>query len=142
MNVLVLHGPNLNLLGERETEIYGRLTLGEIDEAIARRARELDVRIRAFQSNHEGALIDLIHENRRWMDGLLINPAGYTHTSVALRDAIAAVAVPAVEVHLSDIRARESFRQISLVADVCVAQIAGKGLGSYLEGLEILARRP
>jgi 3-dehydroquinate dehydratase-2 len=140
VNILVLHGPNLNLLGEREPEIYGRMTLAELDAAIGDRARELGVQVRSFQSNHEGALIDRIHEERAWMDGLLINAGALTHTSYALRDAIAAVAVRAIEVHLSDIRSREPWRQRSVIEDVCEEQIAGKGLRSYLEGLEKLAR--
>jgi len=139
MNVLVLHGPNLNLLGERQPEIYGRLTLAELDERIREKARSLGLEVRIFQSNHEGALIDRIHEERRWMDALVINAGAYTHTSWAIRDAIAAVAVRAIEVHLSDIHAREAWRRESRIADVCEAQIVGKGAGSYLEALERLA---
>ena len=139
MRILVLHGPNLNLLGEREPEIYGHLTLAQVNAAIRRRATELGSEVLAFQSNHEGGLIDRIHEERRWMDGLIINPGAYTHTSYAIRDAIAAVGVRAIEVHLSDIHAREPWRRESRIADVCEAQISGKGLDSYLEALERLA---
>ncbi len=141
MRVLVLHGPNLNLLGERKPEIYGALTLAEIDERLRVRAGELGVDLRTFQSNHEGALIDRIHDERRWMDALVINPGAYTHTSYAIRDAIEAVAVRAIEVHLSDIHAREPWRRESRIAEVCEAQICGKGLGSYLEALERLTKR-
>lgn len=137
--VLVLHGPNLNLLGEREPAHYGTLTLAEIDDAIARRGAELGLEVRAFQSNHEGALIDRIHEERRWMDALILNAGAYTHTSYALRDAIAAVRVRAFEVHLSDVEEREPWRRISLIADVCEARFLGKGLGSYLEALDHFA---
>ena len=139
MNVLVLHGPNLNLLGERQPEIYGTLTLAELDELVTARARTLGLGVRIFQSNHEGALIDRIHEERRWMQGLVINAGAYTHTSWAIRDAIASVAVRAIEVHLSDIHAREPWRRESRIAEVCEAQIAGKGAGSYLEALDRLA---
>ena len=141
MNILVLHGPNLNLLGEREPEIYGARTLAEIDAAIAAKAGLLGITTRHFQSNHEGLLIDRLHDERRWMDGLIVNAGGLTHTSVALRDAIAAIAKPAVEVHLSNTKAREPFRQHSFLTDVCVATRQGKGLDSYLEALELLGSR-
>jgi 3-dehydroquinate dehydratase-2 len=136
--LLILHGPNLNLLGEREPEIYGRMTLEELNEEIRRFAASRGAEVRIFQSNHEGTLIDLIHGHRRWADGIVINPGALTHYSYALRDAIAAVGVPTVEVHLSDIHAREPFRRVSVIRDVCVAQIAGKGHRSYLEGIELL----
>ena len=139
MKVLVLHGPNLNLLGEREPDIYGSLTLAQIDERLHARAGELGIELRTFQSNHEGALIDRIHDERRWMDALVINPAAYTHTSWALRDAIAAVGVRAIEVHLSDVMAREPWRRESRIADVCEARFAGRGVDSYVEALERLA---
>lgn len=139
MNVLVLHGPNLNLLGEREPTIYGSLSLAEIDARIRERARALGIAVKTFQSNHEGALIDRIHEERRWMHGLVINAGAYTHTSWAIRDAIAAVAVRAIEVHLSDVDAREPWRRESRMADVCEARFAGKGVDSYLEALDRLA---
>jgi 3-dehydroquinate dehydratase II len=139
LRVQVLHGPNLNLLGEREPEVYGRFTLEEIDRRIARRAAELGVEVRCRQSNLEGELVDAIQAARGWADGLLVNPAGYSHTSVAIRDAIAAVALPAVEVHLSNTLAREEFRHVDLVAPVCLGVVAGFGWRSYLVGLQALA---
>lgn len=134
VHVLVLHGPNLNLLGTRETGIYGSQTLESINTLLETEARELGVSIECRQFNAEGAIIDCIQANIA-ADGLLINPGAYTHTSVAIRDAIAAVAIPAVEVHLSNINAREEFRHHSYIAPVCVGQICGFGSGSYLLGL-------
>jgi 3-dehydroquinate dehydratase-2 len=143
VKILVLHGPNLNLLGEREPSIYGTLTLAQLDELVREHAARRGAEVRSFQSNHEGALIDRIHAERRWMDGLVINPGALTHTSYAIRDAIAAVGVRAYEVHLSDIHAREPWRAVSRIADVCEGQIAGKGAGSYLEAIDrLLAPRP
>lgn len=134
--ILVLHGPNLNLLGLREPEVYGSTTLEEINSRLQSFALERDLELRILQSNHEGALIDAIHQAREWADGVLFNPAAYTHTSYALRDAIAAVSLPVVEVHLSNVYARESFRHKSLLAPVCRGQAAGFGWRSYLLGLE------
>ena len=122
LTVLLVHGPNLNLLGEREPEIYGRTTLAEINASFRREARKHGLKTVAFQSNSEGALIDFLHRNRKRAAGLVINPGAYTHYSYALRDAIAAIQLPAVEVHLSDIRKREPFRRHSVIKDVCLAR--------------------
>jgi 3-dehydroquinate dehydratase II len=138
MRVLVLHGPNLNLLGEREPEVYGRATLEEIDARIGERARHLGAEVRTFQSNHEGALVDRLHAERRWADGLLFNPAALTHYAWSLRDAVAAVSIPCIEVHLSDVTKREPWRRMSVLADVRAALCAGRGMDSYLEALELL----
>ncbi len=134
--ILVLHGPNLNLLGVREPEIYGRTTLAEIDADLAALAKERGTELRCFQSNHEGALIDCVHEARGWADGIVVNAGGLTHTSVALRDALAAAALPTVEVHLSNIFAREEFRHRSLISGIALAVVSGFGAGSYRLGLE------
>jgi len=131
MRVLVLHGPNLNLLGEREPEIYGRTTLADIDRALASLAAERGAELASFQSNHEGALIDRLHAERGRCDAIIINPAGLTHSSVSLRDALAASAVPIIEVHLSNVHAREPFRRRSLVAPIATGQICGLGALGY-----------
>ncbi len=138
MNVLLLNGPNLNLLGEREPEVYGTTTLVEIEQMVAKRARELGVELRAFQSNHEGALIDELHQSRRWANGVIFNPGAFTHYSYALRDAIVATKLRVVEVHLSDITRRESWRRVSVLEEVCVHRVLGKGTAGYLEALEWL----
>lgn len=135
MKILVLHGPNLNLLGVREPDIYGRVGMEEIDKELAVRAKDLGFELRCLQSNHEGVLIDAIHEAIGWADGILINPGAFTHTSLALRDAIASIGIPTVEVHLSNIYAREEFRRRSVIAGVCVGQISGFGANSYYLGL-------
>lgn len=134
-NILVLHGPNLNLLGTREPEVYGRDTLSDVNQTLTEMAAAREVQLRIFQSNHEGELIDAIHEARSWAAGILINPGAFTHYSYALRDALAAVERPAVEVHLSNVHARESFRRQSVIAPVCLGQISGFGLRSYTLGL-------
>ena len=139
MKVLVLHGPNLNLLGTREPEVYGDLTLEQINVFINQRANELGIEVVTAQSNIEGELVSLIQDAAGWADAILINPGGYSHTSVAIRDAIAAVDVPTVEVHLSNPAAREEFRHIDVVAGACVGVVSGFGWRSYLLGLEALA---
>ena len=138
-SVLVLHGPNLNLLGTREPGIYGATTLAEIDERLRAEGEQLGLTVRSLQSNHEGTLIDALHEARDWAAGVLFNPGGYTHTSVALRDAISAIGLPVIEVHLSNTEAREEFRHRSLVAAVCKGTVRGFGWRSYWWALHALA---
>lgn len=137
--VLVIHGPNLNLLGEREPQVYGSLTLAEIDRRLVETGQGLGLEVRCFQSNSEGALIDALHDARRWARGVVFNPGGYTHTSVALRDAVAGIGLPVVEVHLSNVHAREEFRRHSMIAPVCLGSISGFGWRSYVLGLQALA---
>ncbi|PLX85753.1 MAG: type II 3-dehydroquinate dehydratase [Desulfuromonas sp.] len=145
MEILVLHGPNLNLLGVREPEVYGRETLEDIDERLRARGNERGVEMSFFQSNHEGHLIDRIHRARQeGAAGMLINPGGLTHTSVALRDAVSGVGLPTVEVHLSNVHAREDFRHHSYLAPVALGQICGFGAASYelaLDGLLGILKR-
>jgi 3-dehydroquinate dehydratase-2 len=138
MNVLLLNGPNLNLLGEREPEIYGKTTLAQIEQMVQARARSLGSSVRAFQSNHEGALIDELHQARFWAHGVIFNPGALTHSSYALRDAIASTRLRVVEVHLSDLSKREPWRQQSVIAEVAAHRIMGKGAAGYLEALEWL----
>ena len=138
---LVIHGPNLNLLGEREPDIYGSMTLKELNAEIRKHAAGLGVRVVFFQSNHEGRLIDCLHRNRKRIQGLVINAGALTHYSYSLRDAIASIGVPAVEVHLSDIHQREEFRKNSVIREVCLDQVCGLGMKSYFEGINRLARK-
>ena len=141
MQILVLHGPNLNLLGNREPEIYGHQTLAEIDASLRVCAARLGVEVDCFQSNHEGELIDRIQAAMGQVSGILINPGGFTHTSVALRDALVASRLPVVEVHLSNVYARESFRQHSYVSPIALGVISGLGAAGYVFGLEALVGR-
>ena len=141
MRILVLHGPNLNLLGDREPEIYGTTTLAQIDARLAQLAGERGAQVDSFQSNHEGALIDRIHAARRRVDAIIINPGGLTHTSVSLRDALAAAECPVVEVHLSNVHAREEFRRTSFVAPIALGQICGFGPIGYELALAALLER-
>ncbi|HEY1331504.1 MAG TPA: type II 3-dehydroquinate dehydratase [Actinomycetota bacterium] len=138
MNVLVVNGPNLNLLGLREPEVYGTMTLEDVNARVAERAAELGMRTRFEQSNVEGDLIDLIQGARGWADAIVINPGGYSHSSVAIRDAIAGVGIPTIEVHLSNPSAREEFRHTDIVAGACIGVVAGFGWRSYVLALEAL----
>jgi 3-dehydroquinate dehydratase-2 len=135
MKILVLHGPNLNLLGTREPEIYGSLTLGDIDTKLLELGKEFGAELKCFQSNQEGALIDALQDAQMWADGVLFNPGGYTHTSIALRDAISAIGIPVIETHLSNVYAREEFRHVSMISAVCKGKIVGFGWRSYELGL-------
>ena len=138
MKVLVLHGPNLNLLGTREPEVYGSMTLDEINAKLVELGKSLGADEKCLQSNHEGALIDALHDARTWANGVVFNPGGYTHTSVALRDAITAIEIPVVEVHISNVYAREEFRHTSLISAVCKGKVVGFGWKSYMLGLRAL----
>ena len=137
--IYIIHGPNLNLLGSREPEVYGNNSLADINQSLVKLGNELGVRIETYQSNHEGTLIDWLHLAKENADGVIINPGGYTHTSVALRDAISAANLPTIEVHLSNIFAREDFRHRSLTAPVCLGTISGFGAESYSLALRALA---
>lgn len=138
MKILVLHGPNLNLLGTREPEIYGSMMLGDINSKLIELGKGSGAELKCFQSNHEGALIDALHDAREWADGVVFNPGGYTHSSIALRDAVIACGLPVVEVHLSNVYAREEFRHSSMISAVCIGKIVGFGWRSYELGLKAL----
>jgi 3-dehydroquinate dehydratase-2 len=138
MKILVLHGPNLNLLGAREPEIYGSMTLGDINTKLIELGKEIGAELKCSQSNQEGDLINMLHDAQRWADGVVFNPGGYTHTSVALRDAISAIGLPVIEVHLSNVYAREEFRHTSLISAVCKGKIIGFGWRSYTLALRAL----
>ena len=138
-NILIIHGPNLNLLGEREPDLYGTQTLDDVNAMISEKAEELNVSCTFFQSNHEGAIIDTIHEHRLGIDGLIINPGAYTHTSVAIRDALTILDCPVYEVHLSNIHARENFRRRSFISPVAAGVICGCGAQGYLLALAMFA---
>jgi len=139
MKILVINGPNLNMLGVREPDIYGKRTYADLCDFIERAAKEIGVSVELFQSNHEGALVDKIQSAYGLFDGIVINPAAYTHTSVAILDALKSVALPAVEVHLSDVSSREPFRQISYAGMACIATFAGHGFDGYSMALKHLA---
>jgi 3-dehydroquinate dehydratase-2 len=141
VNILVLNGPNLNLLGEREPKIYGTMTLAQLNVKLAAHAKKKKASLRARQSNSEGELIDILHAHRKWADGIVFNPGAYSHYSYALRDAVSSIAVPTIEVHLSDIKKREKFRRVSVIAPVCAGQFSGKGIGSYIEAIDALLKK-
>jgi len=138
MRVLVIHGPNLNLLGRREPEIYGHLTLEDINNMIEEKAAEHSLEVEIFQSNHEGAIVEKLHEHYGRSDYLVINPAAFTHYSIAIRDAVLAVGLKTIEVHLSNIHSREDFRKKSVIADIAVGQICGLGYRGYLMALDYI----
>ena len=141
VKILVINGPNMNLLGLREPDIYGRQTYADLVDVLRKRADELNAEISFMQSNHEGDLVDAIQNAYPDTEGIIINPAAYTHTSVAILDAVKAVGIPTVEVHMSDVKSRDDFRQVSYIRQACIATFMGKGFGSYVEALELLKAR-
>lgn len=140
MKLLVINGPNMNMLGIREPELYGSRSYQALCDFISTHCKEKQIAVEFFQSNHEGAIIDAIQASYGKMDGIVINPAAYTHTSIAIADALRAVGLPAVEVHLTDITSREDYRRISCTQDACIAVIAGKGFEGYIEAIDLLAK--
>lgn len=140
MKILVINGANLNMLGIREPDIYGRTTYADLCDMLIEHALKIGVEVELFQSNHEGALVDKIQEAYGSTDGIVINPGAYTHTSVALLDALKAVAIPAIEVHISDVDAREEFRQVSYIRSYCKATISGRGVQGYLDAMDLLTK--
>ena len=138
MKILVINGPNINMLGIREPKIYGKKTYNDLIDLVTLHAKEIGIEIEFFQSNHEGALVDKIQEAFGKVDGIVINPGGYTHTSVAILDAVKSVSIPTVEVHISDVPAREEFRQISYIRLACVKTITGHGINGYTEAMDYL----
>lgn len=138
MKILVLHGPNLNLTGIREPEVYGSMTMDEINSHLIKEGLDHGVEVICRQSNHEGELIDMLHDARNWANGVVFNPGGFSHTSIALRDAVAAIGIPVIEVHMSNVYAREKFRHRSFLSAVCKGKIVGFGWKSYLLGLSAL----
>lgn len=138
MRILVLNGPNLNLLGKREPEVYGKTTLDEVESLLESRADELGVELEFEQTNHEGVIIDLLHEAMDDFDGVILNAGAYTHYSYAIRDAVAAIDIPVVEMHISDISRREEFRRISVLSDVCIHMVSGEGVSGYATALDYL----
>jgi 3-dehydroquinate dehydratase-2 len=141
MKILVINGPNMNMLGVREPQIYGSQTLADLEKMIRAHCENRHIDVEFFQSNHEGAIVDRIQQAYGAADGIVINPAAYTHTSLAIADALRAVSIPAVEVHISDIQAREDYRHHSFTAEACTAQIAGRGFQGYLDAVDLLAEK-
>ena len=140
MNILVINGPNLNLLGEREPELYGTETLDELMMWLANCSECIEHDFKFYQSNHEGEIIDFIHDERHWTQGIIINPGAFTHYSYAIMDAIKSVNIPTVEVHITDLKKRDDFRKKSVIAPVCIKQISGLGKYSYLEAVKLLLK--
>lgn len=140
MKILIINGPNMNMLGIREPAIYGHETLADLEDIIRKHANVLGIETEFFQSNHEGAIVDRIQQAYGKVNGIVINPAAYTHTSVAIHDALTAVAIPTVEVHVSDINSREEYRHRSFIKDACITQIAGHGFNGYLEAVDLLLK--
>ena len=140
-NILLINGPNLNVLGEREPDIYGKESLEELMLWLETSSESVNIKFKFYQSNHEGEIIDTLQDERQWCDGIIINPGAFSHYSYAIRDAISSININTVEVHMTDIHNREDFRQLSVISPVCIAQIYGMGKNSYLEGLKLLIKK-